>query len=247
MLTRLTIKQKILLGVCLSVLISALAVGGLNLTLLGGIMEKRLIEQELPTLLQSIRKDVEKDLDTMANASRQLANDPQITSWFNGDRPKELEPLMIQKLQQLRQQYDLVDASIVDRKSAAYYNQNGFLRLLTPEQDGWFYSYNQTAEAYMLSIFREQNGEVKLFVNYKQLDGRVASGLSKSLDSMIAQLASKRLEQTGFVFMADGNGMIKLHPDTSLIDQQTLTDQFGVNGQSLLNRSEEHTSELQSL
>ena len=51
MLTRLTIKQKILLGVCLSVLISALAVGGLNLTLLGGIMEKRLIEQELPTLL----------------------------------------------------------------------------------------------------------------------------------------------------------------------------------------------------
>ena len=48
MLTRLTIKQKILLGVCLSVLISALAVGGLNLTLLGGIMEKRLIEQELP-------------------------------------------------------------------------------------------------------------------------------------------------------------------------------------------------------
>jgi len=69
MLTRLTIKQKILLGVCLSVLISALAVGGLNLTLLGGIMEKRLIEQELPTLLQSIRKDVEKDLDTMANDS----------------------------------------------------------------------------------------------------------------------------------------------------------------------------------
>lgn len=236
MLTRLTIKQKILLGVCLSVLISALAVGGLNLTLLGGIMEKRLIEQELPTLLQSIRKDVEKDLDTMANASRQLANDPQITTWFNGDRPKELEPLMIEKLQQLRQQYDLVDASIVDRKSAAYYNQNGFLRLLTPEQDGWFYSYNQTAEAYMLSIFREQNGEVKLFVNYKQLDGRVASGLSKSLDSMIAQLASKRLEQTGFVFMADGNGMIKLHPDTSLIDQRTLTDLFGTGGQDLLSK-----------
>ena len=40
MLTRLTIKQKILSGVCLSVLISALAVGGMNLTLLSGIMEK---------------------------------------------------------------------------------------------------------------------------------------------------------------------------------------------------------------
>ena len=88
----------------------------------------------------------------------------------------------------------------------------------------------------MLSIFHEQNGEVKLFVNYKQLDGRVASGLSKSLDSMIAQLASKRLEQTGFVFMADGNGMIKLHPDTSLIDQKTLTNLFGANGQSLLSK-----------
>ena len=79
MLTRLTIKQKILSGVCLSVLISALAVGGMNLTLLSGIMEKQLLEQELPTQLQSIRKDVEKDLDTMTHAARQLANDPQIS------------------------------------------------------------------------------------------------------------------------------------------------------------------------
>ena len=56
MLTRLTIKQKILIGVCLSVVISALAVGGMNLTLLSGIMEKQLLEQELPTQLQSIRR-----------------------------------------------------------------------------------------------------------------------------------------------------------------------------------------------
>ena len=133
MLTRLTIKQKILSGVCLSVLISALAVGGMNLTLLSGIMEKQLLEQQLPTQLQSIRKDVEKDLDTMTHAARQLASDPQISLWFEAGRPQEQEPLMLEKLRRLRQQYELMDASFVDRQSAAYYNQNGFLRLLTPQ------------------------------------------------------------------------------------------------------------------
>ena len=236
MLTRLTIKQKILSGVCLSVLISALAVGGMNLTLLSGIMEKQLLEQELPTQLQSIRKDVEKDLDTMTHAARQLANDPQIGLWFEAGRPQEQEPLMLEKLRRLRQQYELMDASFVDRQSAAYYNQNGFLRLLTPQQDAWFYAYNQSPDEYMLSIFREPTGEVKLFVNFKQLDGRVASGLSKSLDSMIAQLASQRLEQSGFVFMADGKGMIKLHPETALIDQQTLAQRFGPAAEPLLHQ-----------
>ena len=236
MLTRLTIKQKILSGVCLSVLISALAVGGMNLTLLSGIMEKQLLEQELPTQLQSIRKDVEKDLDTMTHAARQLASDPQISLWFEAGRPQEQEPLMLEKLRRLRQQYELMDASFVDRQSAAYYNQNGFLRLLTPQQDAWFYAYNQSPDEYMLSIFREPTGEVKLFVNFKQLDGRVASGLSKSLDSMIAQLASQRLEQSGFVFMADGKGMIKLHPETALIDQQTLSQRFGPAAEPLLHQ-----------
>ena len=236
MLTRLTIKQKILSGVCLSVLISALAVGGMNLTLLSGIMEKQLLEQELPTQLQSIRKDVEKDLDTMTHAARQLASDPQISLWFEAGRPQEQEPLMLEKLRRLRQQYELMDASFVDRQSAAYYNQNGFLRLLTPQQDAWFYAYNQSPDEYMLSIFREPTGEVKLFVNFKQLDGRVASGLSKSLDSMIAQLASQRLEQSGFVFMADGKGMIKLHPETALIDQQTLAQRFGSAAEPLLHQ-----------
>ena len=40
---------------------------------------------------------------------------------------------MLEKLRRLRQQYELMDASFVDRQSAAYYNQNGFLRLLTPQ------------------------------------------------------------------------------------------------------------------
>lgn len=246
MLTILTIKQKILAGVGLAVLLTALAVGTLNLTLLSHIMEQRLIEQELPIQLQSIRKDIEKDLDSMANAARQLASDPQIRDWFINGRDKNSEPVIIEKLETLRRQYDLVDASVVDRQSAAYYNQNGFLRQLTPQQDGWFYDYNKSPDAYMLSIFREQNGDVKLFVNFKQLDGRVASGLSKSLDSMIKELAAFRLEQSGFVFLVDDKGLVKLHPDTSLIDQARLQDQFGDNAGSLLAKEPFHLLQANS-
>ncbi|GAA4500169.1 methyl-accepting chemotaxis protein [Pseudaeromonas paramecii] len=236
MLTRLTIKQKILAGIGLAVLITALAVGSLNIGLIGGAMEQRLIQQELPTQLQSIGKAVEKELDTLAQAAQQLAGDPQISRWFAEGRDPALEPLIIDKLKAVRSQYGLMDASVVDRQSAAYYNQNGFLRLLTPEQDGWFYAYNQSPEPLMLSVFRESTGEVKLFVNYKQLDGRVASGLSKSLDSMIQTLSQFRLEQSGFVFMTDGQGLLKLHPDTARIDHDTLSGLYGEAAQALLAR-----------
>ncbi|MFC3912688.1 methyl-accepting chemotaxis protein [Pseudaeromonas sharmana] len=240
MLTILTIKQKILVGIGFAVLLTATVVGTLNLTLISQIMEQRLIEQELPTQLQNIRKDIEKDLDSMAQAAQQLASDPQIRDWFSHGRDQATEATVIEKLEMVRKQYDLVDASVVDRQSAAYYNQNGFLRLLTPQQDGWFYDYNKSPDAYMLSIFREQNGEVKLFVNFKQLDGRVASGLSKSLDSMIKELAAFRLEQSGFVFLVDDQGMLKLHPDTRLIDQQRLQDLYGNTASSLLDKAPFH-------
>lgn len=87
----------------------------------------------------------------------------------------------------------------------------------------------------MLSIFRESNGEVKLFVNFQQLNGRGLAGLAKSLDSMVSMLANFRIGDSGFVFMTDGSGKVKLHPDASRIDRDSLAQLAGGSG-NLLNK-----------
>ncbi|MHC6654384.1 methyl-accepting chemotaxis protein [Aeromonas salmonicida] len=223
MLARLTLKQKILATVTLAVVLSCLLVGYFSQRSAQQLIETRMFEQELPNLTQRIGKEIEKDLTSVANAARQLANDRFVLDWVARGMPKEQESILIDQLKDMTAQYGLVTASFADRQSAAYYNQDGFLRNLTPEQDAWFYGYTKSPQDLMLSIFRETNGEVKLFVNFQQLNGRGLAGLAKSLDSMVSMLANFRIGDSGFVFMTDGSGKVKLHPDATRIDRDNLT------------------------
>ncbi len=235
MLASLTLKQKILATVTLAVVLSCLLVGYFSQRSAQQLIESRMFEQELPNLTQRIGKEIEKDLTSVAGAARQLANDRFVLDWVARGMPKEQESILIDQLKDMAAQYGLVTASFADRQSAAYYNQDGFLRNLTPEQDAWFYGYTKSQQDLMLSIFRESNGEVKLFVNFQQLNGRGLAGLAKSLDSMVSMLANFRIGDSGFVFMTDGSGKVKLHPDASRIDRDSLTQLASGSG-NLLNK-----------
>ncbi|WP_349920832.1 methyl-accepting chemotaxis protein [Aeromonas veronii] len=236
MFASLTLKQKILATVILAVALSCLLVGYFSQRSAQQLIETRMFEQELPNLTQRIGKEIEKDLTSVAGAAKQLANDRFVLDWVERGMPKEQEPILIAQLKDMTAQYGLVTASFADRQSAAYYNQDGFLRVLNHEQDNWFYDYTKSPQDLMLSIFREANGEVKLFVNFQQLNGRGLAGLAKSLDSMVSMLANFRIGDSGFVFMTDGSGKVKLHPDAARIDRDSLTQLAGPDAGSLLTK-----------
>ncbi|MCF3095843.1 methyl-accepting chemotaxis protein [Aeromonas australiensis] len=222
MLATLTLKQKILATVTLAVVVSCLLVGFFSQRSAQQLVENRVFAQELPNLTQRISKEIEQDLHGIAQAARQLATDRFILDWVDRGMPKEQEPILINQLKDVANQYGLVTASFADRQSAAYYNQDGFLRNLTPAQDAWFYDYTKSQKEMTLSIFRESNGEVKLFVNFQQLNGRGLAGFAKSLDTMVTMVANFRLEESGIVFMVDGSGKVKLHPEANRIERDTL-------------------------
>lgn len=222
MLATLTLKQKILATVTLAVVVSCLLVGYFSQRSAQQLIEKRMFEQELPNLTQRISKEIEQDLHGIAQAARQLATDRFILDWVDRGMPKEQEPILINQLKDVANQYGLVTASFADRQTAAYYNQDGFLRNLTPAQDAWFYDYTKSQKEMTLSIFRESNGEVKLFVNFQQLNGRGLAGFAKSLDTMVTMVSNFRLEESGIVFMVDGSGKVKLHPEANRIERDTL-------------------------
>ncbi|MGL5373026.1 MAG: methyl-accepting chemotaxis protein [Aeromonas veronii] len=224
MLATLTLKQKILATVTLAVVVSCLLVGYFSQRSAQQLIENRMFEQELPNLTQRISKEIEQDLHGIAQAARQLATDRFILDWVDRGMPKEQEPILINQLKDVANQYGLVTASFADRQSAAYYNQDGFLRNLTPTQDAWFYDYTKSQKEMTLSIFRESNGEVKLFVNFQQLNGRGLAGFAKSLDTMVTMVSNFRLEESGIVFMVDGSGKVKLHPEANRIERDTLSN-----------------------
>lgn len=238
MFANLTLKQKILATVLLAVVLSCLLVGYFSQRSAQQLIRERMFEHELPNLTERIGKTLESELNPLASAARQLASDRFILDWVNRGMPKDQEGILLSQLKDVAAQYGLVTASFADRQSAAYYNQDGFLRNLTPAQDSWFYDYTKSQQDLMVSIFREQTGEVKLFVNFQQLGGRGLAGLAKSLDSMVNMLAGFRVAQTGFVFMTDGEGVIKIHPDAQRIDRGRLSQLAGSDANQLLGKQQ---------
>ena len=236
MLATLTLKQKILATVTLAVVVSCLLVGYFSQRSAQQLIENRMFEQELPNLTQRISKEIEQDLHGIAQAARQLATDRFILDWVDRGMPKEQEPILINQLKDVANQYGLVTASFADRQTAAYYNQDGFLRNLTPTQDAWFYDYTKSQKEMTLSIFRESNGEVKLFVNFQQLNGRGLAGFAKSLDTMVTMVSNFRLEESGIVFMVDGSGKVKLHPEANRIERDDRTQIARLTGNARMRR-----------
>ena len=233
----LTIKQKILLTVTLAVLFSTILVGVLSQRSAKQVIEQRMLTSELPNMMLQIRNKVELDISTLMNAAEQLANSPMLIQWLENDRPKAEEALVVNQLKQITRQYDLAQASFADRDTAAYYTQDGFLRELTPGQDDWFFDYKNSGQERMLNVFTEANGEVKLFINYQQPYGRGLVGLAKSLDDMVSLLSSFKIEKSGFVYLVDAKGEVKLHQDTRRIGRN-LSGIYNNQANNLLNRDE---------
>ncbi|ODP95654.1 MULTISPECIES: methyl-accepting chemotaxis protein [Salinivibrio] len=237
-LKQLTIKQKLVLAFVSAVIASTAIISYMSLSQARDIMEKRLLENELPTTLTQFRDTIDSEVNQLQSAARQLASNPVMLDIINQDITSAEETRVIKQLNVLREQYDLNDASIANRNTGQYWNQNGFLRVLTREKDSWFYNFLDSGNATMAQVFQEDNGELKLFVNFQQLNGKGLAGFSRSLEDMTRFLNQFKIEQSGFVFLVNADGLVQLHRDTNLMGEQTLSDIYGGQARSLLQKGD---------
>lgn len=235
----LTIKQKILATVAFAVLLSTILVGVLGQRSARQVVEQRMLESELPSQLLQIRNKVELDISNLMNAAEQTAKSPLLRRWLEAGRPSDQEAAVREQLALIKQQYGLAQVSYADRESHAYYTEKGLLRILNHEQDSWFFNYIQSNNENLLSVFTEENGDVKLYVNYQELNGRGLSGMGKSLADMIQLLTSFKIEKTGFVYLVNASGKVELHQDISLIGNQSISGLYpDANTSNLLRHSD---------
>jgi methyl-accepting chemotaxis protein len=81
------------------------------------IMEKRLLENELPTTLTQFRDTIDSEVNQLQSAARQLASNPVMLDMISSDMSASEEARVIEQLNILRAQYGLNDASIANRKT----------------------------------------------------------------------------------------------------------------------------------
>ncbi|MBA5761188.1 methyl-accepting chemotaxis protein [Vibrio sp. 404] len=236
-LTSLSIKQKVVAGITFAVLASTIIMGVVAQRQARSVLEHRLIDIELPSMLDQISDQVDRDVGQLILAAEQVANNEFIKQAVDTtDISPDVEDLLVKELNNVRRQYQLNDASVANRNTAYYWNQQGFLRQLNQQQDAWFFGFTQSGKATSVSIFQEANGDVKMFTNYQLLNGLTMAGLSKSMDDMVSLLNNFQIEQTGFVFLTDANGSVKIHRDSRNANS-SLTQLYGPQSSQLLNQS----------
>ncbi len=232
-----SIKTKVVAGITFAVLASTIIVGVMAQRQARDVLEHRLVDIELPSMLQQISSSVNSEVTQLLLAAEQITHSEFIKKAIatknidSGD-----EAMLVKQLNNIRTQFKLNDASVANRKTAYYWNQNGFLRELNKQQDGWFYGFVSSGNPTMVSMFQEATGEVKMFANFQDVNGDTMSGLSKSMDDMVKLLNSYKIEQTGYVFLTDAKGEVQIHREKSKA-KSSLSQLFGAETKNLLNKS----------
>lgn len=232
-----SIKQKVVVGITLAVLASTVIVGYMAQKQARDVLEHRLIDIELPSMLDQIRQEVDSQVRQLIFAAEQMANNEFVKRVIRDENidPAE-EALLVKQLNNIRNQYGLNDASVANRNTAFYWNQGGFLRKLNRQQDAWFYGFVQSGQQTMVSMFQEANGDVKMFANYQNASGFSMSGLSKSMDDMVKLLNGFRIEDSGFVFLVNAGGEVQIHREASKA-KASIDSLYGRETSTLLNKS----------
>lgn len=236
-LNAISIKQKVVAGITFAVLASTIIVGVMAQRQAREVLEHRLVDIELPSMLDQIKGQIDYDVTQLLRAAEQIANNEfikQAVSTTNID--PQVEAMLVKELNNIRNQYNLNDASVANRETAYYWNQNGFLRQLNQQQDGWFFGFTQSGQPTMVSMFQESTGEVKMFANFQFVNGLSMSGLSKSMDDMVRLLNGFQIEDTGFVFLTDAQGQVQIHRQKDKASS-TLSQLYGSEASTLLNKS----------
>ncbi|CAM3875671.1 MULTISPECIES: methyl-accepting chemotaxis protein [Pseudoalteromonas] len=241
---RLTITRKItMLGIIIALSVASL-IGITALLSAKTIIEQRMIQSELPSKLQAIDNYISLEINKLLSAAEQLSSNTFILEWAKSGNSND--QTLVTELNRVVKQYDLATASWANRDTAQYWNQEGFLRVLDRQQDNWFFDFKNSQLPYSISLYQEPNGDMKMFVNHQQTNGIGLTGLAKSIDDMQALLNRFTIEQTGFVFIADNDGSIKLHQDANIVGKTSLDSLYGTQvSRRLLTNNEFNLQEVE--
>jgi methyl-accepting chemotaxis protein len=247
--TTLSIQSKLVIAMLMAVVISTSIVGFVGHSKAKELLISRLQHSDLPNLLLRVRNAVDGEISEMKVLTKSIATNPFLLDWIKSGAIADNDTNVIKMLDKIAKDNNLSNASFADRKTAKYWNQDGFLRVLKDDNiDGWFFAFTNGKKEESASTYAYPNGNVDVFINYQQLNGRGVSGLSKSFNDMVSYLNSFKIEESGFVYLVDDSGLVKIHKDKKNSDKTKLTDLYSnINAQTLLSQEEFSFQETEDL
>jgi methyl-accepting chemotaxis protein len=189
--------------------------------------DQALLEQKFDFSLQALGQHIDARIANMKLIAKTLANDKHIHHWVETGLGADQESLLVDKLGFLVNEYGLTSASFADKDSHKYWNHEGFLRVLQPAVDTWYFAYLASEKTDLISVYHDKNKKrVDLYVNYQQPEGKGLSGIATSFDGVLEMLNSSVIADHGAIYLVDSSGEIQIHTNGGNSPNTKLPERF---------------------
>ncbi len=202
----------------------------ININLARESLRKRLFVQEIPSKIENILAEVDKQIMTVATSLSVIAEDPFIQKWLlDGESPGDV-PLIKNRLELNVKHFDTMGSNIVSWNTGNYYNfsRGTFNITKIKDSDVWFPAFRDSGKAVGINPYTDHValGEVA-FMNVRidnkgEFLGLISVALK--LTDFVNTVVNKTVGEKGLNMMIDSDAIVRLHKDKELISSFNLSD-----------------------
>ncbi|HKT98427.1 MAG TPA: methyl-accepting chemotaxis protein [Paraburkholderia sp.] len=218
---KLSIQNKLVLSMTTCLLIFIGISSGLSIWLIGDTVHERVVQDELPTAVNGIRSDVERQLAGPITAARAMATDPFLQQWEADGEPDAGTATWMRLAQNVKTEQKAVSVQWASTKSGNYFTEAGLQRKLG-DHDQWLQTFLATGKPYEVSMDRDVSlGTYTMFINARVEGANGPTGVAAmalSVDALAASIANYKIGETGFAYLVHPDGAIMIHRDTAMVD-----------------------------
>jgi methyl-accepting chemotaxis protein len=231
---KLSIQNKLILSMTSCLLVFVGISSGLSIWLIGNTVRERIVQDELPTAVNGIRADVQRQLAGPITASRTMAADAFLRQWEADGEPASGMSNWMRLAADMKAEQKAASVQWVSTTSGNYLTEAGLQRKIT-SGDRWLQNFLASGKPYEVNMDHDVSlGGYMMFINARVEGGNGPTGIagmSLSVDTLARGIAGYKIGETGFAYLVRPDGAIMMHPNTTLVDgKHFLKDLPGLSG-----------------
>ncbi len=201
-------------------------------------LEKQLSEDLLPAKIDSIIRVMEQELIVPAAGLGVAVSDPFFRQWIEDGEDPSGEERLFTFLRNIAQQFNTQGCNFVSNLSKKYYDLSSSKRNVRTlsAQDRWFDAFGSSGNHVGINVYVDDpNFGSTAFINRRiDRNGEYLGIISTALPlaDFISKVTSMTIGTKGVTYMVDKDGLLRLHPNKSLINKTRLSDIKGYEKES---------------
>ena len=241
----LSIKTKLSLSLSLILLLAFVAINLLNYNASRNSLRQSIIHDALPGISNEIYHEIQRDLITPVQVSSLMANDTFLKDWvLNGEQDISK---ITKYLWEIKDRYHFFSTFLISAKTQNYYHFKGLHKKVSPddEHDVWYYRFIDMGKDYDLDVDTNEaaQGALTIFINHRLNDyqGNLigVTGVGLNMGQMGRRLNAYEEIYNKTVYLVNKDGIIQIHSDLSVVEEENISHQEGMQdiAQDLLSES----------